>query len=65
MGEIQAVCTYCGGRELRRSRFRVSDVWFLFLLRYPSRCRFCWERKHFPLRLALKLPVAMRSPKSN
>jgi hypothetical protein len=65
MDDIQAVCSYCGRRELRRSRFRLSDVWFLFLLKYPSRCRFCRERQHFPLRIALKLPEAMHFQKSH
>lgn len=53
----QPACSYCGRTaELRRSRFRVSDIFFLFLLRYPSRCRFCRERQHFSLSIALKLP---------
>lgn len=54
---IQPACSYCGRTgELRKSRFRVLDIWFLFLLRYPSRCRICRERKHIPLSTALKLP---------
>lgn len=53
----QTACSYCGRTgELRRSRLRVSDILFLFLLRYPSRCRFCRERQHFSLSVALKLP---------
>jgi DNA-binding response OmpR family regulator len=52
----EPACSYCGRVELRRSRFRVSDIWFLFLFRYPSRCRFCRERKHILLSTALKLP---------
>jgi hypothetical protein len=38
-------CRVCPGREFRRSRLRVKDLWRLLILRYPVRCLRCRQRQ--------------------
>ncbi len=51
-------CPSCGSSHFRLSRLRFSDLFHLFLLRYPVRCRLCRERSH------VSLSNAMRARKS-
>ncbi len=51
-------CPSCGSSHFRLSRLRFSDLFHLFILRYPVRCRLCRERSH------VSLPNAMRARKS-
>lgn len=39
-------CDACGSTRFRVSRFRVSDVPRLFILRYPVRCIACHKRTY-------------------
>lgn len=39
-------CDACGSTRFRVSRFRVSDVPRLFILRYPIRCLICHRRTY-------------------
>ena len=37
-------CKFCGSMNLRPSHFQLIDLAFLFILRFPVRCRECRER---------------------
>jgi len=47
------VCRDCYSIEFRLSQFRAVDIWRLFLLMYPVRCRDCGRRAYTILPLAL------------
>lgn len=38
------LCPFCGSENLKRSRWRSSDLPFILLLRRPVRCHECTER---------------------
>jgi hypothetical protein len=39
-------CSDCGLANFRLSRFRKKDIWKLFKLEYPIRCRECLLRSY-------------------
>jgi hypothetical protein len=48
-------CQWCGSNEIRESKFRLSDVYQVLLLKYPVRCRSCDGRGFDNLFAVLKL----------
>jgi hypothetical protein len=48
-------CDGCGSRRFRISRFRLADVPWLFLFRYPVRCVECEQRSYGSARWVLEL----------
>jgi hypothetical protein len=51
-------CNHCGSTEFRTSKLRKPDLSHLLLLRYPVRCRVCFDRAFVSIFLALKLRQA-------
>jgi hypothetical protein len=41
---------------MRTSRLRLADIFFLFRLKYPVRCRTCFHRDYASIFTAWKLP---------
>lgn len=39
-------CSACGSNAFRLSRFRISDVFRLLMLKYPVRCKDCRKRAY-------------------
>lgn len=52
-GSTDLLCPECYSDEFRLSRFRLSDLPLLVVLRYPIRCRKCMTRFHTSLPQAL------------
>jgi hypothetical protein len=48
-------CSKCNSTHLRLSRIRVFDIFCLFPLFYPIRCRECMGRSYVFLPMALML----------
>jgi hypothetical protein len=48
-------CDACGSTRFRISRFRISDLPRLIVLRYPVRCMRCEQRSHGSLPWVLEL----------
>ena len=55
-------CHSCGLSEFRTSRFRLSDLLHLLILRYPVRCHACHERSFGPLLAVLRLARVPHQP---
>ena len=50
-------CLSCSSTDLRFSRFRLKDLPFLLILRYPMRCWVCRRREYQPiLRVLNRMP---------
>jgi len=54
-------CSECGSYSFRISRFRLMDLNRLFVLKYPIRCRSCYQRIHAPVAEVLKVGANQRS----
>jgi hypothetical protein len=47
-------CVYCGSSKLRMSRYRMSDMASLLLLKRPYRCRTCNGRMYLSVFAGLR-----------
>jgi len=54
-------CRNCGSYDLRVSKLRFSDAFFLLGLRYPVRCRYCHERLSLFIPLVVKIREAEKA----
>ena len=55
-------CHFCGSSRLRYSRFRVSDLPYIFLIRLPVRCRNCQARSYIWISQAMAIRRATKLP---
>jgi hypothetical protein len=52
---MEKICDACGSRRFRISRFRLADVFWLFLFQYPVRCVECEQRSYGSLPWVVEL----------
>ena len=62
---MSLLCRHCGSDDFRLSRLRFSDLGMILVLMYPIRCRACMERRHAPLRLALRFKPSRRNTRTS
>jgi hypothetical protein len=54
------MCPRCKNPALRTSELRLADILHLIVLRYPVRCRSCYNRFHIGLFSAQRLRKSQR-----
>jgi hypothetical protein len=64
------ICRYCDSDKTHTSRFKTTDIAWLFLLHYPVRCHRCCRRRYagpltaFMLYLRARNAAAVKSAQS-